>query len=80
MQQDAADKHVIDGLARGGYNAYGTNRCWMNYDGTPMQNWSDTSPSIQEGWRAAASAIRASIYASGIPQTPESLSSNAMEH
>ena len=39
------------------YNAYCNHRAWKGFDGSPLPQWPDVKPDIQEGWRKAADTV-----------------------
>lgn len=46
-------------LAERGYNAYGDECNWLNYQGSSMPTWDELPQRIKNNWIAAAKAIAA---------------------
>jgi hypothetical protein len=46
-------------LGQVAYEAYGEQRAWKVFDGTPMPGWVDQTPELRQAWEAAASAVAA---------------------
>ena len=47
----------IDHYAKIGYDAYGDNADWKNYQGKPMPTWDELPENIKESWRVSTKAI-----------------------
>ena len=42
-----------------GYEAYGEQQSWLNYQGLPMPTWSEVPEDIKQAWEVAAAAVLA---------------------
>lgn len=45
-------------LAKQAYHAYGEVTDFKNYQGLPMPDWNDLTPTIQQAWQAAATEVK----------------------
>lgn len=52
-------------LARVGYEAYGAEAGWKNYQGLPMPRWDELPEGIRLSWKAAARAIAREVVTRG---------------
>ena len=52
-------------LAQVGYEAYGAEAGWKNYEGKPMPQWDDLPGHIRTKWEVATGAIAKALSESG---------------
>lgn len=58
---NAPAQPTADKLARIGYDAYGAVTDHKNYQGLPMPEYDDLTPTIKQAWEANALAIRDAV-------------------
>lgn len=52
-------------LGKVAYDAYGAERGWVVFDGSPMPHWNKQPSDLQEAWEAAAKAVAQLVANSG---------------
>lgn len=53
-------------LGKVGYDAYGADADWKNYQGKPMPKWEELPADIRRKWTVAAKAITAALPKAGL--------------
>lgn len=48
-------------LGKIAYEAYGKDRDWRTFDGSPMPSWDEQTEGLQRAWRLAANAVAAHV-------------------